>query len=187
VEGLKRRAVVLEMMERMNGYGSWSGETHVQKCLYFLQELVGVPTGFRYILYKHGPFSFDLRDELTAMRADGLVEVYLKSPNYGPSLRPGPRAKDVMDLFPKTVKKYREQTDFVARWLSPKNVSELERLATALYVTREQPSGSSPEKRAKLLNQLKPHVSVEDALSAVRDVDQICEELMTENHRGASS
>ena len=183
MEGLKRIAVVLDMMEQMKAYDSWSGETHIQKCLYFLQEMMEVPTGFRYILYKHGPFSFDLRDELTAMRAEGLIEVYLKAPNYGPSLRPGPRAKDVLDLFPKTIGKYHEQTDFVARRLSPKNVSELERLATALYVTKEEPDGSSPERRAKVLSQLKPHVTIEDALSAVRDIDGICEVLRSDKQR----
>ena len=34
-----------------------------------------VPTGFEFILYMYGPFSFDLSDELTSIRADGLLKI----------------------------------------------------------------------------------------------------------------
>ena len=39
-----------------------------QKAVYFLQEIFDVPTGIEYILYKHGPYSFDLTADLTALR-----------------------------------------------------------------------------------------------------------------------
>ncbi|MCL6557372.1 MAG: hypothetical protein K6U74_00970, partial [Firmicutes bacterium] len=63
---LKRKALLLSLVKAMESQGSWCGETHIQKCSYFLQAMLGVPLGFEFILYKHGPFSFDLRDELTA-------------------------------------------------------------------------------------------------------------------------
>jgi len=52
-------------------------------------------------------------------------------------------------------------------------VSELERLATALYVTQEiNPKGSS-EFRAQRITELKPHISMEEALTAVKEIDEI--------------
>ena len=61
MERLQRAAILTELMDRLRADGSWCGETHVQKATYFLQEVLGVQTGFEYILYKHGPYSFDLR------------------------------------------------------------------------------------------------------------------------------
>jgi len=70
---LKRDVVILSLIENLKKKGSWCGETHIQKATYFLQELFDFPLGFEFILYKHGPFSFDLSDKLTAMRADMLL------------------------------------------------------------------------------------------------------------------
>ena len=77
--------VVFRLSEALKARGSWAEETHIQKAMYFLQELLGVPTGFEFILYKHGPFSFDLRATLTFMEAEDLIAWQPRNP-YGPSL-----------------------------------------------------------------------------------------------------
>jgi uncharacterized protein YwgA len=71
---MQRDAVLLSLMNEMRAKGSWCGETHIQKSVYFLQELLEVPMNLEFILYKHGPYSFDLADAVTAMRADSLLE-----------------------------------------------------------------------------------------------------------------
>ena len=73
MERIKNITILLQLIESLRKNGSWCGETHIQKAIYSLQQLKGVPLNFNFVLYKHGPFSFDLRDELTAMRADGLI------------------------------------------------------------------------------------------------------------------
>ncbi len=174
MEELKRKAVVLSLLSNMKEEGSWCGETHVQKCMYFLQEMLYVPTEFGFILYKHGPFSFELRDELTAMRVDSLIELQVRSNIYGPSLSPGALAAALMDRFRKTLRDYQQGIEFVAKQLSPKGVAELERLATALYVTEEEEGVDQAEKgRALRLHELKPHVSIEEALAAIKAVDEL--------------
>ena len=55
--------VVCLLVEEMRRQGSWSGETHLQKGTYLLKHLVGVPLQYKFTLYKHGPFSFQLRDD----------------------------------------------------------------------------------------------------------------------------
>jgi len=70
MDRLRRAALLTQLIERLRRRGSWCGETHVQKATLFLQDLTRIPMGFDFILYKHGPFSFDLRDELTSLRAD---------------------------------------------------------------------------------------------------------------------
>src|ERR1700738_1219654 len=81
-----RFVLVAELANRMRNEGSWAGETHLQKCVYFLQELLGVPTDYDFVLYKHGPFSFTLREELGEMRSEGLLEIRMNPQPYGPSL-----------------------------------------------------------------------------------------------------
>jgi uncharacterized protein YwgA len=60
MDRLRRAAILTRLIEQLRNGGSWCGETHVQKATFFLQELLNVPLSLDFILYKHGPFSFDL-------------------------------------------------------------------------------------------------------------------------------
>jgi len=74
MDAFERKGVLLDLIDRLNRGGSWCGETHIQKSVYFLQELLGVPLDFNTIFYKHGPYSFDLADELVSLiAAEGLM------------------------------------------------------------------------------------------------------------------
>lgn len=168
---MQRAAVLLMLLDEMKTRGSWCGETHLQKATYFLQELLRVPLGFQFILYKHGPYSFDLNDEITALRADLLLSVKLNPP-YGPSLMPAPGAEAIHERFPRTIREQRGAIQFVAERLAKKNVSELEKLATALFVTRNEMAGDA-ESRARKIHELKPHVRLEEARTAVQIADEI--------------
>src|SRR3982074_3089967 len=92
-------AILLSLIEHLKNLGSWCGETHVQKAAYFLQELMDVPLNFDFILYKYGPYSFGLSDELGAMRADSLIRLF-PNPPYGPSLAPGEATEQIKKRFP---------------------------------------------------------------------------------------
>jgi uncharacterized protein YwgA len=169
----KLDALLSELADQLNRRGSWCGETHIQKAAFFLQKLRKVPLGFDFILYKHGPFSFDLRDELTAMRADGFLDLLAQWP-YGPSLVPTRRSVELRQDYPKTLSKYGSDVEFVSDALGDQNVAELEKLATALYVYFERESDSQ-RIRAKILHDLKPHISFSDSFEAVRQVDSLIE------------
>ena len=171
MDKFKRTALLTALAENLRKKGSWCGETHLQKATYFLQELQKVPVGFDFILYKHGPFSFELRDELTAMRSDGLFDLHQQWP-YGPTLIPTEKSKRFRQQYSKTLEKYKRQLNFVSDQLGKQNVSELEKLATALYI-RIEASSKSENQRAKYLHSLKPHVSLDDSLEAVKTVDGI--------------
>ncbi|MEG3056219.1 MAG: hypothetical protein RQM90_09140 [Methanoculleus sp.] len=84
---IQRDRLLFELIDELTNYGSWCGETHIQKATYFLEAMMGIPLGFPYVLYKHGPFSFDLSDELASMRADALLEWEIKPEPYGNALK----------------------------------------------------------------------------------------------------
>ena len=51
-------SIVLYVMKALKANGSWCGETHVQKTVSPCQELFGLGSNFKFILYKHRPHSF---------------------------------------------------------------------------------------------------------------------------------
>ncbi len=168
---LQKAAVLTRLIDELRAHGSWAGETHVQKAGYLLQEVTGVPLGYDFVLYHYGPFSFDLRDELTALRADGLVtlEPHL---NYGPKLATTPQAEKLQKNFERTLARYGPAIEFVARKLGSSGVYELEKLATALHVTKELGEDASVEDRAERLTKIKPHIRLEEARKAVDRIDR---------------
>ena len=171
---LQRAALLISLVEALRERGSWCGATHIQTSVYFLQELLGLPLGMRFILYKHGPYSFDLSNEIEAMQADYLLEDELQPYPYGPKLLPGKRSQQIKEKFPKTIDRYSKQIEFIADKFGDKKVSNLERLATALYVTLNPEDDR--EDRAERVHQLKQHIKMEDANAAISEVDKIIKE-----------
>lgn len=169
---IQKAAVLARLVDRLRENKSWTGETHLQKGVFVLQELLRVPLGFDFMLYKHGPFSFDLRDELSTLRADYILDLEVQSPPYGPKFRTTDSGREIQRRHPKTLGQYDGQIDFVAKVLGSNGVAELERLATALYVTLED--GEAPvAERARRLNEVKPHVPLPEAYEAVEKLDEI--------------
>lgn len=169
---LAQEAVLVALARELSERGSWTGETHVQKAAYLLAELGGVEFDFRFILYKHGPFSFELRDQVAAMRADGLLERLIQDPRYGPRLVVTDRGAEREELFSKTVARHRRSLDSIAETLGSRGVMDLERLATAMWVTRKNPS-ATVRRRAEALVGVKPHIDIDDATESVEEIDRL--------------
>jgi uncharacterized protein YwgA len=169
-----RASIILSLISSLRDRSSWCGETNIQKATFFLQELAGVPLDFDFVLYKYGPYCFDLTDELTAMRANSILTLQIRDPRYGPCYVPGELSGTLLEHYPKTTSRFRREIDFVAERLGTKGVTELERLATALYVERKL--SVDAQKRADKIIELKPHISRSDALAAVQEVDQMIDE-----------
>jgi hypothetical protein len=176
---VQRAAIVTRLARKMREKGSWCGETHLQKAFYLAQELLEVPTDFDFILYKHGPFSFDLRDELTALRADRLLTIEPQPRPFGPRFATTKRSEKIEALFPITTGALDAKLDFIANKLQGRGVADLERLATALYVIKQYDSCVSLDDRALKLHELKPHVSINEAQSAFEQVSKFQEEAQT--------
>lgn len=174
---LQRAAVLLTVLEALKDNGSWCGETNIQKSCYLLEELVGVPLELRFQLYKHGPYSFDLTDELTGLQADSIVELISVDERYGPKYIPGKLAEVVKERFPKTIATYQPKIRFLAERIGGKRVPELERLATAFYVRQTSSPGASVSDRASALVELKPHIDRDDARRATEEIDRLCAEV----------
>lgn len=167
----ERAALIAELVDRMRKQGGWSGATHLQKCLFFLQESLGVPLAYDFSLYKHGPYSFVLRDELTDLQLAGVLELKANAIPYGPSFEATELSQRLRSRV-QSVRAYRDQIRFVAEKFGPLGVTALERLSTALFVFQDNPDGSRDE-LAQRVHDLKPHISVDRAARAVDELKQL--------------
>ncbi len=51
------------------------GKVGVQKCVYLIQEALGLDLGYEFHMHHYGPYSSELDDTLTEMEAEGLLKV----------------------------------------------------------------------------------------------------------------
>lgn len=182
-----KAAILSELADKMLAQGNWCGETHIQKSTFFLQELLGVPLGFEFILYKHGPLSFDCRDFLASMRADQLLENKVRPDRFGPTLHTTEVSKEHRKRYLFTLAKYADTINFVAQKLGAMNVSELEQVSTALFVIKNEPELADDSARSVRINALKLHVSLTAAQRALNLCHKIIEEASLLKVQTASS
>lgn len=175
MDRLQRATILTRLIKRLREEESWCGETHVQKAALFLQDLMKVPLGFAFILYKHGPFSFPLRAELNGLRADDLIRLEPQR-LYGPRIQPTELSDYLQRTYSRTLAEYAERINFVATKFGRKRVGDLERLATAFYLTERPGAEQSVLGRAMRLTEIKPHIALPDAEAAVEEIDHVIEE-----------
>lgn len=169
MEELREAAIIATVVDRASQAGRFCGETFIQKSAFFLKELFGVPLRSTFRLYYYGPFSFDLRDQLRSMEADDVVRV--SAHQWGATFVPGARCGMLQRQFPQSLRRYADGIEFVVRELAPLGVKELEPLATALFITRENPA-SPVNKRADKLTAVKPHIDINTARASVERIDR---------------
>ena len=181
MERLARAALLTNLVQALRKNNSWAGETHIQKATYLLQNLLKVPFDYRFILYWHGPFSFDVRDELSAFQGDNLF-ILEPQGKYGPRYAPSELAEKIQKLYPRTLGKYSKQIEFITGKLQDSGVARLEKIATAYYVTEDLGQGSPVTPRQDNLAKLKPHIPPEEAKEAILEIDQMIIEAQVFNH-----
>lgn len=166
---IERRQLLCKLVGTMREKGSWCGETHIQKSVLFLQSFLGIPLGYRFVMYKHGPFSYDLRRELGQM-LDGFIMDLKPNEGYGPSYLLGIRG----DTYAHQSEQFKDEIQFVCNNVSIKGTRELERFSTAYFVGLEEKSqAADPYRIAQQICDIKPHIDFNDAIVAVRNVEKL--------------
>jgi uncharacterized protein YwgA len=170
MDNLVRWSILLELISELKNAGSWCGETHIQKSAFFLEEMLDVPLDLGFIMYKYGPYSFELSDDLTALRAYNYIN--LMPQPYGVTYSLQNEENKLKKFYEKEIEKYLDQISSVAETFGNKTVVELEKLATAFFIYNNE-NIEDAEEIAKRLNEIKPHVSIQDAERAVGEMLEI--------------
>ena len=124
---------------------------------------------FHFVLYRHGPYSFDIEADLEQMRSYGALEIELNNQGYGVVLRPGANA-GFLQRNERLVNEEIEAINDVCGFVGSSNIWGLERLATASWIRRQE-GLVEREEIARRLNFLKPHVSIAEAEDADAQVE----------------
>lgn len=149
--------------------GDSAGKRSSRKSAYFLKELFGAPISAPFRIYYYGPFSFDLDDTLGTMEA---LEIVQTAPHeWGATYKVGKRFAQVEQRFLRTLDRLEPHFQWVGRELVPLGVKDLEPLATALFLRRENTT-SSIDELAGRLHEIKPHVTVDAARAAIGKVER---------------
>jgi hypothetical protein len=145
-------SIVLRTVRGLNAAMSWTGKTHVIKALYVASTKAELP--FEFVLFKHGPYSFDANDAIEQMSAVGLLSL-TATPPYGVQLKPGQFESVLSEIVdPNTV----EAIDLAVELVGNGGVQELEALATSIWVAKNlQPAND--EVWSKEVKSLKPHLA----------------------------
>jgi len=159
----KKHAVILAVIEHLRANGSWTGKTHVQKSLFLINETSNPRIPFDFVLYKHGPYSFDVETELEQMKSYAAVKAEPVS-GYGVVLKPDMNAELVKQMAKLTDNEARHIAD-VCRFVGGMGVTDLEKVATSAWV-RNRENIVDPKQVALRVNELKPHISLEEASNA---------------------
>lgn len=151
---------------------SWTGETHIQKSAYIAKVLKKVPFESEFVLYKHGPYSFDMNKSLSHMRGRGLL-ITTANPGYGPTYKINEPLWQALNKASGDVfSRFEESLIDVCRNLANKNVSSLERVATAVFLRSENPD-KDDEFLAREMVSIKPHILIESARVAFIEADKL--------------
>ena len=157
-------AIVLRAVRGLNAAKSWTGKTHVIKSLYIASTKADLP--FEFVLFKHGPYSFDANDAIESMSAIGVLEM-MATPPYGVRLKPGRTATSVRtEIEPQIV----DAIDSAIRLVGESDVKALEAIATSVWVHEKKHVNSENEWQQEVQN-LKPHLDkdlIADAIKRAR-------------------
>ncbi|MGE5365524.1 MAG: hypothetical protein ACM3SM_15435 [Bacteroidota bacterium] len=170
---ITRSYFLLELISKLHSHQSRCGETHIQKTVFFAHELLRIPVSFEFTLYKYGPYSFELSEELSVLRAYNYLKVIPQQ--YGVSIIPTDNINPMRTLA-NDANLYEPKLDFIAKRLGSKKVSELEKLSTVLYI-KKRLGISQEDAIANKLNELKPHIDIFAARMAVEEFSQLEQEI----------
>ena len=136
---------------------------------------MAVPFEWRFINYNSGPYSFDLAYLIGEINGYRLIEL-VPQWEFRTKIKVTGDDKEFYEDVNELCYKCGKQIEFVTNEAGSKNLGELERLATGLYVTLDKKvENKTVEKGSQRLSQLKPHIELGDARVVMSEVGSIIE------------
>ena len=163
------------VVKSLRGFESWCGETHIQKTCYVAKHVYAIPFESQFILYKHGPFSFDLNSAIGQMRAQQILSSTPQS--YGSTYDVDSALWNAINTASDNMfEAYKTNVESICKVLAKKKVAELERVVTAVFVYINFFS-DNVERMSQKLVELKPHISPREALLAFQEAEVFTSKL----------
>ena len=149
----------LELARRLEDKSPQFGKTVFMKLAYLLQELYGVPLGYRFSLYTYGPYSAEVLADLEYANLRKQVEVeYLGDQQGGFRITPGEKAGKCSEQN-EPIADYRHQLDKLVKHFGSFNARELELRTTSIFLWKRIRPKRTEDVRdlVETVRHLKPH------------------------------
>lgn len=172
-------ALIVYLAEQMEESAQWFGKTALQKLVYLLQTLFGVPVGYQYSLYIHGPFSKELMDDVDYLDGIGGLEVSFDQNANGYKIRPAQGADKIKAKAQDFLDNYRPQINQLLGKFGSMRARELELRSTIVFIDRYAVQTNREMTRqefAQEVSSIKPHFSwaeIEEAITELEGQDYI--------------
>lgn len=173
-------ALIAELAQRLQTQPSQFGKTSLQKMIYLLQELKGVPIGYQFCLYTHGPFAAQILGDLDLVEALGAVKVqYVISGFGGYQISPGNECESIRCKASEFLKENKETIDEVVNQFGKYSAKELELRSTIVYLDRDVKRSNKNLNRdsfIRLVKKIKPRFNegtIAKALDELENKDYV--------------
>ena len=154
-----RRQLPLELARQLEGVSPQFGKTVFMKLVYLLQELYGVPLGYRFTLYAYGPYSPEVLSDLEFARLRHQVTVEYLGENGGFSITSGEDAGVPGDPQNRAIDQHQEELDRLVEYFGKFNARDLELRTTSVFLWKSlRPTGGPDvDTIVRTIQDLKPH------------------------------
>jgi uncharacterized protein YwgA len=154
------------------GKGGKLGKTAMQKLIYLIQALEGVPVGYSFHFYHYGPYSSDLAGDLEFV--DTLQGIRI---TYDPyinmyNISAGDKAHLIIKKAEDFLEQYKGKIDRVISIFGNKRAEDLELIASIVYTGRMAQVYDDDGERSlvKRVAELKPKFSIQEIEHALNDL-----------------
>jgi len=131
--------------------GASLGKVKMQKAVYFLQEGLGIPLGYDFVMHYYGPYASELDDILTEMRSEGrlsmTLHIYPTCFGYDISLGENPQGGSI----PAELK---DKVDRLAAFFKKCGAQDMELYATIHFVQAILGERSRPSDVEDVINEV---------------------------------
>ncbi len=171
-----RYALITELARRLAHRRPQFGKTALQKIVYLLTDLFGIPTGYEFEFYNYGPFSSQLHQDLDLVAHIGGVVVEDYSAEFaGYVISPGERADALIEKGADFIRSSEvdKALSRVVDEFGGFSASELELRATILFVDRDLAARRKTATRDTIIDiveKLKPRFERYDIESALEEM-----------------
>jgi uncharacterized protein YwgA len=170
-----RYALIAELAQRLQGKSPQFGKTSLQKMIYLLQELKGVPTNYQFSLYTHGPFTAQLLGDLDLVEALGAVKVHYVISGYGGyQISPDREAEPIRDKASEFLNVNKAAIERVVDEFGAFSAKDLELRSTIVYLDRDVKRSKKALDRGGfigLVKKIKPRFTPDAIAKALEELE----------------
>ncbi len=163
----EKYGVIVELTRRIQDQSPQFGKTVMQKLVYLLTTIYGVPTGYEHTLYTYGPYSEELASDVANVAAMEGIEISHGVKN-GFEIKLAKNHDWVSGKSTKFINENRTKIDSLIRDFGSFNARELELRSTLIFLTKSE--AFSREKLTKQLIELKPYFTEKEVYFAIDEL-----------------